>query len=137
LCARVRVIAGMTRPALTLAAALALSAGGCIGSSSTHSSVINPHLARGTADGSVVGSLKIVGGPPPGTNRPEPHQVFRVLSGSKVVREVTTDGQGRFAFLLQPGTYALRMGPNTPIDPTTLSVAAAQITHLQLEIVAK
>jgi hypothetical protein len=126
----------MTKPALALAAALALATGGCTGSSSTHSSGNGFLTASGPAEGRVVGTLKMVGGLAPGS-RPQAHLVFRVLLGSSVVQRVMTDRRGRFTFLLTPGTYTLTMGPNTPIHPTTLRVVAAQITHLPLRIEAK
>lgn len=128
----------MARTALALAAALALVAGGCIGSSSSHSSAHNGLLtAAGPAAGRVVGTLRLVGGPAPGAPRPQPHLAFRLLLGSRVVRRVMTDARGRFSFLLPPGTYELTMGPTTPISPTTLHVTAARITHLPLTIEAR
>jgi hypothetical protein len=126
-----------TKPALALAVALALGCSGCVGSASTHSSVqMQEQTASGSGgDGRVVGTLEMVGGPTTGP-RPQPHAVFRVLSGSTLVRRVVTDGRGRFSFLLPPGKYELTMGATTPIKPMTLRVVAEQITHLPLRIVA-
>lgn len=88
------------------------------------------------AAGRVTGTLRLVGGPPPGTRHTEPHQIFHVLRGSRVIRSIRSDSQGLFAFSLPAGHYRLTMGPNTPISPTVLDVAAGSTTHLPLTIEA-
>ncbi len=85
----------------------------------------------------MTGTLRMVGGPAPGNPRIQPHLVFHVLSGSRIVRSVRSGADGRFTFSLAPGTYDLTMGPNTPIVPRTLRVIAGSTTHLPLTIQAK
>jgi hypothetical protein len=113
---------------LALALAVAALGTACFGSSTSAPS--QPEIGR------VTGTLLLVGGPAPGTRHVEPHQVFRVLAGSRVVRSIRSDSEGRFAFSLPAGHYQLTMGQNTPISPTVLDVAAGSTTHLPLRIEA-
>ena len=102
------------------------------------------HLAGGNASsggpatGSVVGSVWIVGGPAPGRPRREKaHLSIHILSRSlHPLLTVTTDGLGRFAFDLPPGSYRVTMGPNTPTKPRGITVRKDAKTHLKLTIQA-
>jgi hypothetical protein len=121
----------MNRFSATLIAALvfALLTTACFSSSTGPST--------SSADGRVVGTLRIVGGPPPGDLRPEPNDSFQVVSGTQAIRSVKADGNGRFSFSLPAGSYGLTMGPNTPITPRILRVVAGVTIHLPLTIQAK
>jgi hypothetical protein len=112
--------------ALVLAGVAAGCAGAPEGSSAGHAS-----------NGQVVGRLRMVGGPAPGTARPQPGLVFRIRSGSHLVRAVRAGAGGRFRFRLPAGRYTLTMGPSTPITPRSLRVRADATVRLLLTIDAR
>ena len=130
------------RYTVAIVAALALFAGGCVGSSAHPArSAHAPTTAAGTAGpeavspGRVMGTVKLIGGlcvcP-----RILPHRSFDVVSGADVIRTVTTDGRGRFSFALPGGTYRLMTEPGSAllITPLELRVQAGVTVRRPLRV---
>jgi hypothetical protein len=77
----------------------------------------SPRATAGShrSQGTIVGEYRLVGGPAPGVNQPEPatiwvyagHVDLSQMSHAKVAAHTNTDGSGHFTLSLDPGAYAL------------------------------
>jgi hypothetical protein len=71
--------------------------------------------SRHRSEGTVVGEYRLVGGPAPGVNQPEPATIWAYaghvdlshMSHAKVAAHTNTDGSGHFTLSLRPGAYTL------------------------------
>lgn len=74
-----------------------------------------------TGQGSVTGTLRLVGGPAPGANKPASGEVYAFISASLTgtpTAKAKTASNGRFSLTLSPGTYYLAAtSPSFSIDP--------------------
>lgn len=88
----------------------------------------------------MTGTLAIIGGRAcvlSFCSRPARHTAFGVLSDSRVIRTVQTDGRGRFSVTLPAGRYSLRVEAGTPIHPKTVRITARHTTRLVVSVLAK
>jgi len=80
-------------------------------SATASSATASSHRSQGT----IVGEYRLVGGPAPGVNQPEPatiwvyagHVDLSQMSHAKVAAHTNTDDSGHFTLSLDPGAYTL------------------------------
>ena len=74
-----------------------------------------------SAEGTVTGTLNLVGGPAPGTDRPAAGEVYAFTTASlagQPIGTVKANSNGSFRLRLPPGTYYLAAtSPSYSIDP--------------------
>jgi hypothetical protein len=117
------------RAGLTMAL-IALGTAGCGGTAD--------HVTRSTGErnGEITGTLRMVGGPAPG-RRLLGHTGVRVYAGGSVVRDMTTDAEGRFDLVLPAGRYRLTLRNGSELLPRHVDVTAGETGRLRLTLSVK
>lgn len=104
-------------PAVTVT--LLLMTGSAAACSSSKPATASQHVAAG--GGTVTGTLRLVGGPPPGVDRPASGEVYAFAKADRAgnaIAKVKTSAHGTFTISLPPGTYYLAAtSPSFSIDP--------------------
>ena len=120
----------MRRSAALLTTLIALGGAGCLGTAgdATHAKV--------ERNGEIAGTLRMIGGPPPG-RRLLRHAGIRVYAAGRLVARTTTDTHGRFQLALPPGLYRLTLADGSRLLPAQVHVAANETGRLYLTLSVK